>query len=1068
MMSKGTFLTRLNIGQRLTLGFGVLVALTLMVGGVSIVTTQLEEQAFEEVLASHESAKLGLQMNILLLEARRREKDFLLRWQIEGVGTAYQNYVVLNQQYIQNIRNLIAEMREIEGHDEVLAQLDVVEQATHNYDALFLQVVDRLEERGHIDTGLEGAFREAAHALEESPWFVEHPELQVTLLQMRRNEKDYLLRGLQEDINDTARFTVQLQGQIRLSGIPAAIQPELIQLSNTYLTYFFRLAGLERQIAIDTDEFRAVGQSIAPVLEEIVAHEEAESEEVLENLRAVQQFAGSVNTILLIAAVVAGAALAIAIRRSIVRPLTVLTETASSIARGEFGRRVETPARDETGVLARAFNTMAQQLQDFIGTLEERIAERTTDLAITVEVGALATSIRSQAELLPKIVEFIRARFHLYYTQIYLLDEAERYAYLRAGSGEIGQQLLARGHRLDLSETSLVATAVQTGMPVLVSDTETSPIHKKNPLLPNTRSEVTIPLVVGEDILGVLDMQADRAGTFNEDNLAVFQAMANQLAAALRGAQAYDEAQAAIARVEAINRRLTSEAWQPYLERLSDGKVVGYQYDLEAPRPLEGEIPAQESDAVYQPVLLRGQQIGALYIQDEREWGEDELRLVQDVSARVAQALEQFRTFDEMKRAEAEIRQRASELEVLANVSAAVTSVLDQEALLQGVIEFVKESFNFYHAHIYLIDEAGENLALAAGAGEPGQLMKERGHSIPLNHERSLVARAARTHSVVIANDVTQEPDFLPNPLLPDTKSEMAVPLVVGDQLIGVLDVQASVENRFTDDDARVQSTLADQIAVAVQNARAYERERDTAERLREVDRLKSQFLANMSHELRTPLNSIIGYSEVLLDGADGDLSEDAIEDIQTIHGSGQHLLSIINDILDLAKIEAGQMQINRQRAELYTFLEEIVHAGQILVKDKAVTLTLAQQADVPPVYADPIRLRQIVWNLVSNAVKFTEQGAVTVSVGMQDERTAYVKVTDTGIGIKPEHVNVVFEQFRQVDGSSTRRAGGTGLGLTITRHLVRLHGGEIFVESEFGKGSTFWFTLPVYQPEKM
>jgi len=420
----------------------------------------------------------------------------------------------------------------------------------------------------------------------------------------------------------------------------------------------------------------------------------------------------------------------------------------------------------------------------------------------------------------------------------------------------------------------------------------------------------------------------------------------------------------------------------------------------------------------------------------------------------------------EAMRAAALTQKRAIELATVAQVSTAATTILNVEELLQQVSDLTRASFDLYHVHVYLLDDAGDRLVLAAGAGEVGRIMKEQGRSIPLNRANSLVARAARERRGVIVNDVTQDPDFLPNPMLPDTKAEMAIPLLVGDELVGVLDVQASVTNRFTDEDVRTKSTLAAQVAVAVRNARAFERERQTAERLREVDRLKSQFLANMSHELRTPLNSIIGYSEVLLDGGDGDLGEEAVEDIQTIHGSGQHLLSIINDILDLAKIEAGQMQINPQAADLVRFLQEVVHAGQVLVKDKPVTLELVADSDVPQVCADPIRLRQIVWNLVSNAVKFTEQGSVTVSVGLMDDQ-AYVRVTDTGIGIQPEHVGLVFEQFSQVDGSSTRRAGGTGLGLTITRHLVRMHGGEIYVESEFGVGSTFWFTLPLYTPEK-
>jgi len=426
-------------------------------------------------------------------------------------------------------------------------------------------------------------------------------------------------------------------------------------------------------------------------------------------------------------------------------------------------------------------------------------------------------------------------------------------------------------------------------------------------------------------------------------------------------------------------------------------------------------------------------------------------------------------TLEAMQRAEtlaSESEKRALELETVAVVSAATTTILEVEELLQSVTDLTKTSFDLYHAHVYLLDERAENLVLAAGSGEAGRLMKEKRHSIPVHREHSLVALSARIRDAVIANDVRENPDFLPNVHLPDTLSELAVPLIVGSELMGVMDFQSERIGNFTDDDVRVKNALADQIAVAVKNARAFEYQRSVADRLREVDRLKSEFLANMSHELRTPLNSIIGYSEVLLDGIDGELSDDAVEDVRAIHGSGQHLLNIINDILDLAKIEAGQMRVDRRSLELNTFIKEIIQTAQILVKNKPVELNIVEDPSTPNVYADPIRLRQIVWNLVNNAIKFTEQGSVTVNIGVNDDQQAVIRIVDTGIGMKKDDLPLLFEQFRQVDGSSTRRAGGTGLGLHITRHLVRMHDGDIDVQSEFGIGSTFSFTLPLYAEE--
>jgi signal transduction histidine kinase len=260
---------------------------------------------------------------------------------------------------------------------------------------------------------------------------------------------------------------------------------------------------------------------------------------------------------------------------------------------------------------------------------------------------------------------------------------------------------------------------------------------------------------------------------------------------------------------------------------------------------------------------------------------------------------------------------------------------------------------------------------------------------------------------------------------------------------------------------------LADQVAVAVRNAQAFERERKTVERLKEVDRLKQEFLANMSHELRTPLNSIIGYSEVLLDGVDGDLNDEAMEDVEAIHTSGKHLLSIINEILDLAKIDAGQMRLALQDKELVDILKHVVNSSQVLVKDKAVAVELEEINAIPLAYIDPVRLNQIMLNLVGNAIKFTEEGKVKVRYGLADPDTIRVEVVDSGIGMNPEQLGLIFERFRQVDGSSTRRAGGTGLGLTITKQLVEMHGGTIGVDSTEGVGSTFFFHLPTAEAAK-
>jgi CheY-like chemotaxis protein/nitrogen-specific signal transduction histidine kinase len=261
-------------------------------------------------------------------------------------------------------------------------------------------------------------------------------------------------------------------------------------------------------------------------------------------------------------------------------------------------------------------------------------------------------------------------------------------------------------------------------------------------------------------------------------------------------------------------------------------------------------------------------------------------------------------------------------------------------------------------------------------------------------------------------------------------------------------------------------------VAVAIDNARSYELSQQLIKDLREVDQLKSQFLANMSHELRTPLNSIIGFSRVILKGIDGAITDLQQQDLTAIYNSGQHLLGLINDILDLARIEAGKMELNFEEVHLAEMTTSVLSTAKGLVKEKSIQLLQRIPSDMPTVRGDTMRVRQVLLNLISNASKFTDEGSITIQASVQKGPTgrmeALINVIDTGPGISLEDQEKLFKAFSQVDGSATRKSGGSGLGLSICANLVQLHGGRISVHSEVGKGSTFWFTLPLYhQPQQ-
>jgi signal transduction histidine kinase len=274
----------------------------------------------------------------------------------------------------------------------------------------------------------------------------------------------------------------------------------------------------------------------------------------------------------------------------------------------------------------------------------------------------------------------------------------------------------------------------------------------------------------------------------------------------------------------------------------------------------------------------------------------------------------------------------------------------------------------------------------------------------------------------------------------------------------------------LTTDDLNLLRASVTTASSALRIARLYALQRETAERLLEVDRLKSQFLANMSHELRTPLNSIIGFSRVILKGIDGPINDIQRQDLGSIYNSGQHLLGLINDILDLSRIEAGKMELSFAETHLPEIIEGVLSTTRGLVRDKDIELHTDIPENLPTLRADHTRVRQVLLNLLSNAAKFTDKGWIKVSVRTVQDPVGpmvQVSVADTGHGISNRDAHKLFERFSQVDDSPTRKVGGTGLGLHISRQLVELHGGRIWVESEgaTGNGSVFHFTLPVYEP---
>ena len=419
------------------------------------------------------------------------------------------------------------------------------------------------------------------------------------------------------------------------------------------------------------------------------------------------------------------------------------------------------------------------------------------------------------------------------------------------------------------------------------------------------------------------------------------------------------------------------------------------------------------------------------------------------------------------KEDEESLSRRNEYLAASAEIGRLVTSTLDLEAIYERAVNLVVERFGFYHASIFINDETGTNSFLKEATGIAGQKLKELKHFLPIG-SRSTVGEATRSGEVVVVNDTTNTSLHRPNPLLPETRAETAIPLRIGERIIGALDIQSTEADAFSEDDIAILQLLADQISVGIDNARSYNIAQQAVEEMREVDRLKSQFLANMSHELRTPLNSIIGFARVILKGIDGPITELQQQDLTAIFNSGQHLLGLINDILDLSRIEAGKMELTFDEVNITDLISSVMSTAAGLVKDKPIKLVSAVAEDLPMVKADAMRIRQVLINFLSNAAKFTDEGEILVKADLEEtekgQQEVMVRVIDSGPGISKEDQTKLFQRFSQVDASLTRKVGGSGLGLSICNHLIQMHNGQIGVQSSLGEGSTFYFSLPIVQ----
>lgn len=772
-------------------------------------------------------------------------------------------------------------------------------------------------------------------------------------------------------------------------------------------------------------------------------------------------------------------------------------------------RANETALGESVGELQATRSTLERHTQ----ALERHIVQ----LQVAAEIARDAAALGKMEELIERAVNLVRDRFGFYHAGIFLVDERGQYAVLRAATGEPGRKMIENAHRLKVGEVGIVGYVTGSGMPRIALDVGADAVYFQNPYLPETHSELALPLKIGNRIIGALDVQNKQESAFNSDDITILQTMADQLAVAIENARLYDAARRQVEELTILHAIATAGAettsQDALIERatlligttlypahfgvlLLDEKTNGLRFHpsyhgldernkqtiIPLGKGISGRVattgqPIRATDVTREveyinihagmrselcvPLKIGERIIGVINAESSvaNDFTDADERLLSTFAGQLSTAIEKARLF------EAE-RRRAAELEALRQASLHLTSNLDLQAVLEAILIHAIQLIHADTAHLFLYDGEHLTFGTALETDDENNLTVVRSHEREFDTPRpgGITQTVASTGERVVIPDVSAHPLFRSRPW---DGAIIALPLRNGEQVCGVMNISfTGGPHQFDENELRILELLADQASIALVNARLYAESQDRAtvlaETLRqreELARLEAEFVQNVSHELRTPLSIIRGYIEMLDSGDLGPVPPEQVIPISIVARRVIMLSKLVDDLTAVLETEARETR--KEAVNLLELARKAQEDFESAARQAEVTLRVDLPEALPAVMGNSSHLYRVFDNLIGNAIKFTPAGG---EVGMkiwQEGDSDLIEVSDTGVGIPADQMGRIFERFYQVDGSTTRRYGGTGLGLALVKEITEAHGGCVSVQSTPEVGSKFLVRLP-------